>query len=191
MTYALQSINHLLITCNDMQETLPFYQDVLGMKVVATAGGATQADKQAKLLWDKTVGSIDHITRTKVRRLYFLEFGQTQLAIVEIPDHSPKPQRSVFLPWLWPGADAPGAPTHFDHIALGVESREAVLWFQERLRAHGTPVSEIEEANGRLHSIYFYGPNGVPLEIAAFNRDAPPVTSAFRDPDPVPALRMA
>ncbi|MFT4011849.1 MAG: VOC family protein [Paracoccus sp. (in: a-proteobacteria)] len=191
MSYSLNGINHLLITCRSMEETLPFYQDVLGMKVVATAGGSSQDSKTAKLLWDKSAGSIDHIPRTKINRLYFLKFGGTQLAIVEIPEWQPEDQRSVFLPLLWPGAGAPGHPTQVDHLAFGVESREAVVWFQNRLREHGVPVSEIEESNGRLHSIYFYGPNGLPLEIAAFNPDAPPLTTTFRDPDPVPSLKVS
>lgn len=188
--YQLNGINHLLIACRSMQETLPFYQDILGMKVVVTAGGASQTRKESTLWWDKSNGPIDDIERIKVNRLYFLEFGQTQLAIAEIPDWQEKHEKPLFLPLLWPGAGAPTQPAPVDHLAFGVESREAVLWFQKRLRDHDIPVSELEESNGNLHSIYFYSPTGLALEIAAFNPNRAPAANRFNDPDPVPALRI-
>lgn len=190
--YKVKFYHHMAVPCRSIEETLPFYQDVLGMQVVATIGDASGDDKYSQIWYDKSGGPIDDIEKHHITRMYFLRLGDdpnsSQFALAELPDWDEKQEPSVFLPYLWPGAGKPGQPSRVDHLSFGVESRAALEWFRERLIAHGHPVSEIEES-GRWHSLHFYGPNGFPLEMSAWKDDMSVKPGHFSDPNPVKALR--
>lgn len=66
-------------------------------------------------------------------------------------------------------------PRKMDHLALNVDSLADLKAVQKRLRDNGWPVSEIQdlEQSPFVKSIYFYDPNGVPLEVATFNFGGP------------------
>jgi len=190
MTPKITGINHLVLVCKDMEETLRFYRDLLGLKVKATLPGS----KQRQTGWATEQGAPE----SDLRRLYFLEMEDGSIiTFAEIPDDRTKADQSLFLPNFWPGKGTPpGIPKKMDHLALNVETRADLGWFQQRLKSNGIEVSEIEERPSNpkfVKSIYFYDPNDVPLEIATWDWGDPEWEGVkdedfFTDPDPVPSL---
>lgn len=170
----ITGFNHVVLLTNDMDQTVRFYRDLLGLKVKATVGGE-----------DRTL-----------RRFYLFELGNGDcLGFFEFPGEDTAADAST-LPQFWPDAGkTAGAPRKLDHLALNVENLAALLEVQERLRARGVVVSEVLEVPGPIcvKSIYFYDPNGIPLEIATWDLDDPKwqergPDAFFGDTDPVAAL---
>lgn len=152
----ITGINHLVFLCRDMDRSVRFYRDLLGLKIVRS----TPAEKGFELQ-------------------YFFELGNGELfSLYQMGSTVDSPQPPV-VNILWPGADGtpPPAPEKCDHLAFNVDTMEELLWFQRHLREHGVEVSEIfGEAIGTGFlpgRIYFYDPDGNPLEIATTAVDDP------------------
>lgn len=186
-------INHLVLLVRDMEESLAFYRDLLGLRVAKSVGPFVLDD-------GRTIG-----------RNYFLEMGHaTFVGLVEYSAAIP-PRESIWpsalnnrtpMP-LWPGQQgSPVDPEKFDHLAFDVESLDDVRWFRQWLIANGVEVSEVvdyvEPSGARfVKSIYFFDPSGNPLEIASFDRTDPSWEAQlqrelwFQDPDPPASLFAA
>lgn len=185
----ITGINHLILFVRDLTEAIHFYRDVLGLKIIKTLP-AFQADGE------EAIG-----------RNYFFQMGDgSMIGLTEYPSVA-EPSPSVFnsspidesVGQLWPGKRRPPSnPQKVDHLSFGVESRADLFWFQERLRANGTEVSEVidfVEASGAqfVMSIYFFDPFGNPLEISTFDLADPAVEDrlkrdlwyADREPPPI------
>jgi catechol 2,3-dioxygenase-like lactoylglutathione lyase family enzyme len=187
-------INHIVLITNDMDATVHFYRDLLGFKVVRTNPPRDLPDG------------------IEMQRQYFFEFPNGELfSFYEVKDTA-LPNQSIYAD-LWPDPEkplpGPGRPHKLDHLAFDVATVEDVVWFQERLKAHGVAVSELVDrkpgaadktasnvsfSTKFVASIYFYDPSGIPVEIATLDRGSPEwegydFTTWFRDPDPVPSLR--
>ena len=128
--------HHLAWVTHDVEKTVDFYTRVLRMPLVNAV-----AD--------------DHIPSTGEPHPYihiFFRLGDgSTLAFFEAP-----------------GVPRFEAPTHpanvaFNHVALGVADRAAIRTWRDWLRACGVDV--IEHDHGIIHSLYFFDPNGVRLEI--------------------------
>jgi catechol 2,3-dioxygenase-like lactoylglutathione lyase family enzyme len=160
-----RGINHLALVTNDMDKTVRFYRDVLGMPLVAATGNAP--------------GGYPY-------RHYFFEIGQgNTLAFFE-----------------WKGAEGfhkpaglpVSGPVQFDHVSFDVETEEALIELQTRLRNAGVEVTHVVD-HKFIHSIYFHDPNGTALEASVWITDPTgrepqygnPVL--FQDREPVPALK--
>ncbi len=183
---SITGFNHVVLVTNDMDKTVRFYRDVLGLKVKATVGVTTRPP-----------GLIGRRSGDAWKRLYFFELGNGDtLAFVEFPGKDTRSDASYFQ-GVWPqGGRRVRAPRKMDHLALNVDTRKDLAAFQTRLREHGFQVSEIQELGGSpfVKSIYCYDPNGIPLEISTFDVRDPagrdrPEKAWFADPEPVPALR--
>ncbi len=136
-----QGVNHLAMVTNDMEKTVRFYRDVLGMDVVGTIGGE--------------VGG-------KPMRHYFFSLGTGScIAFFEWTD--------VELPASKPSGE-PASGRQFDHVSIGVESEEDLLGLQKRARAAGVPASDLVD-HGAMRSIYFEDPNGISLEFSVWMQD--------------------
>ncbi|MDB5857567.1 MAG: lyase-like protein, partial [Ramlibacter sp.] len=61
---------------------------------------------------------------------------------------------------------SPNTPAWVNHISFRVDSKQALLDMKARLEAHGTEVLGITDHH-IFHSIYFFDPNGVRLELTA------------------------
>ena len=191
MAPVITGINHLVLVCKDMEETLHFYRDLLGLRVKATLPG----NRQRQTGWATAQGAPE----SDLQRLYFLEMQDGSIiTFAEIPDEKTWADQSLFLPNFWPGKGIPPeTPKKMDHLAFNVETRADLEWFEKHVRMKGIEVSEIEERASNpkfVKSIYFYDPNGVPLEIATWDWGDPEWGSVkdedfFTDPDPVPSLR--
>lgn len=181
-------INHLVLLTQDMDASVRFYRDLLGLRVVRTNNGE---------LLDNGI---------MLERQYFFDLGNGELfSFYEVKDCA-LPNRSI-IPNLWPEPPQPvrdaAPPSKFDHLAFDVPRRDDVVWFHERLRAHGVPVSEVvdrkrhpdmPDTNKFVSSIYFFDPSANAVEIATLDRGSPEwrgydYSEWFRDRDPVPALR--
>ena len=161
-----KGINHLAMVTGDMEKTVRFYRDVLGMPLVATTGNRPDLYPY---------------------RHYFFALGQgNTIAFFEWPGMLEEFHKPA-------GAPASGR-VQFDHVSFNVESEEALLELKARLEQNEVEVTRVVD-HRIIHSIYFTDPNGIALEASYWLND-PTVREAdysdpelFADPDPVPSAR--
>lgn len=189
----ITGINHILLVCQDMNRTVDFYVNVLGLTVKGTSQGTLTS---AGLEGAKASSEMPRVTRT----YHLITEDGTDIAFSELPDMDTQADGSLFVPSFWPGAfRRPLRPSKVDHIALSVRSRADLLTIQGRLRDRGIEVSDLIERPPSadspmfVKSIYFYDPDGIPLEVASWDRGDPAWAlhddaAYFRDPDPVPSM---
>ena len=138
---AYQGIHHLALATNDMDKTVRFYRDILGMELVATTGNRPG----------------------RSYRHYFFKLGPQQtVAFFEWPgmlDEFHKPA----------GMPARGQ-VQFDHVAFGVETVADLEKLQHELRSKGVEVTEVID-HTICKSIYFTDPNGIALEASTWTQD--------------------
>lgn len=112
-TVTYRGVNHLALVTTDMEKTVRFYRDVLGMKLVGTTGGAQDYPY----------------------RHYFLSLGPgSTIAFFEWPDVELPPRKDSGIP---------ATGRQFDHVAIGVDSEDDLAAAQDRLRAADVDVSEV------------------------------------------------
>ena len=138
MSIELKRIHHVAYRCNDAQETVEFYQRVLGMKFVLAIAenkvpSTGEPDPYMHVFLDAGMGNI--------------------LAFFELPN-SPKM-----------GKD-PNTPEWVQHIAFELADVDALLEAKKIVEDEGLDV--VGPTNhGIFKSIYFFDPNGHRLELAA------------------------
>ncbi len=157
-------IHHLALVTDDMDKTIRFWRDLLGMRMLAATGDGTN------------------------RQYYF-----------EISDNS------ILSFFEWPQAVNPeekdhGVPTSkplaFDHVAIGVPDRLALLAVKQILEDAGFWVSHVVD-HGFIQSIYSFDPNRIPIEFCTdvkekslrkilrmSDRKPGPVAAEGHDPQP-------
>jgi catechol 2,3-dioxygenase-like lactoylglutathione lyase family enzyme len=173
----ISGFHHVVLLCRDMDRTVHFYRDLLGLRIVRTSP-----------------------TQRGYERQYFFELGNGEMfSLYQMSTVSENPEPPI-VSRLWPGKAAPAdRPQKLDHLAFKVETREELEWFHARLTEHGVPVSDIKpDPPGQRFlpgRIYFYDPDGNPLEISCDEPADPSFWDGFdrvewlMDHDPVPALR--
>ena len=161
--FELRGINHLALVCRDMAETVAWYEDVLGLKLVKTLelpGGRGQH--------------------------FFLDMGNgvDGIAFFWFPD-APEGVRGESIQ----GRDGRSAIGSVNHIAFDVPP-EKMDEYRDRLLAKGVRVTEIiNHANSLdgghkpvydatadngdvfIRSMYFRDPNGTMLEFASWTKE--------------------
>jgi catechol 2,3-dioxygenase-like lactoylglutathione lyase family enzyme len=181
----ISGVNHVVVPTSDMQRTLDFYTDVLGLELAATVG--TGDASQVMVPGQQVPVGGDW------KRIYFFDLGGgSMLGFLEFPGLDTTPDPSYFQE-LWPGGRESGpAGQKMDHLAFNVESLDDLLYFQRRLREHGYGASDVNayEASPFVKSVYFYDPNGLSLEIATYDRadtrwEARTPEMLFADPEPL------
>ena len=134
-------IADVALVTNDMEKTVRFYRDVLGMSVVVTY--ALEINGQ------------------RIRH-YFFKLGQAScLSFFEWPGVE-LPERK--------DAGIPANRRQFDHVTIGVDSEETLIAIQKRVREAGIQASDIVD-HGFARAIFFEDPNGISLGFAVFTRD--------------------
>jgi catechol 2,3-dioxygenase-like lactoylglutathione lyase family enzyme len=141
------AISHIAICTRDMEKSLAFYRDILGMKVLfvgetdPTEGGRLHNYQQAR----------------KSRRRVSLSFGAGKKPTLTITGHA--------------GEDIAGAPLKLDqlgitHFSFTVPDAEALM---EALLAKGVPLAGPREAftnaQGRVRSFYVHDPGGILIQF--------------------------
>lgn len=145
MTLPLKGIHHSAYRCRDAETTRAFYEDVLGFPLAAA------------LAFDEEPGS--GIKQPFVHIFFKMPDGN-YIAFFDAPDTVTKHSFKV--------------PHGFDrHVAFEATSHAAMLDFKTRLEAANRPVFGPIN-HDFVQSIYFWDPDGLPLEITArvANHDA-------------------
>jgi catechol 2,3-dioxygenase-like lactoylglutathione lyase family enzyme len=140
-TLTFQGVGHLALVTNDMDKTVRFYRDVLGMRLVGTLGN--QRD------------GLEY-------RHYFLSLGPgSTLAFFEWPDAEMPPRKD---------SGVPASGRQFDHVSLAVASEDDLLAAQQLLRDADWDVSDIVD-HGIVRSVYFEDPNDISIELSVWTAD--------------------
>jgi catechol 2,3-dioxygenase-like lactoylglutathione lyase family enzyme len=168
----LTGLNHVMVICEDMDTSINFYVNILGLKVKATT--------------ETTMSPSDLESRGQrnTTKLYFLEMPSGTMLVLGQTGKNETPPSSTAIDYYWPGQRLPftGA-NRLDHIAFNVEDVATLRSFHQRLIEHGIDVSEVvvRETTPRfVKSIYFYDPDGTPLEVATWDL-ADPAWDEHRD----------
>ena len=111
-------------------------------------------------------------------RHYFFRFGDNQVAFFEYAGASVMEQK-------FPGVRT-DKPLGFDHVSFTVDSVEELFAYKDKLEAAGVHVHGAVD-HGFIWSIYFYDPNGIPLELSweLMEVTAPP---AVAEEQPMPIV---
>ena len=140
----VQGLHHFAWRCQDAEETRHFYEDLLGLPLVH-------------------VIKKDHVPSTgeycPYVHIFFRMKDGSHIAFFDLGDGT------AALP-------SPNTPPWVNHIALRVAGREDLLAMKSRLEAHGVYVVGITDHDGYIHSIYFFDPNGLRLELTVEVADA-------------------
>jgi catechol 2,3-dioxygenase-like lactoylglutathione lyase family enzyme len=156
--FEIRGVNHLALVCKDMAETVKFYRDVLGMPLIKTLdlpGGMGQ-----HFFFD--IGNGDSLA-------FFWFKGA--------PERAPGISSPQSLPTQGSLVTAHGS---MNHIAFNVPL-ETFDEYVERLKAKGVEVSPVLNHDNSprqisetvtedvfVRSVYFFDPDGVCLEFAAW-----------------------
>ena len=133
-------VDAALVT-NDMDKTVRFYQDVLGMSVAVTF--AMDIDGQ------------------RVRHYFFSLGSSAYLSFFEWPGVELPPRKD---------AGVPASGRQFDHVTIAVDSEKELLEIQERVRAAGITAGDVVD-HGFARVIFFEDPNGITLAFAVMKQD--------------------
>jgi catechol 2,3-dioxygenase len=141
------AISHIAICTRDMEKSLAFYRDILGMRVLfdgptdPTEGGRTHNYQQVR----------------QSRRRVSLSFGGDKKPTLTITSHA--------------GEEITGQPLKLDqmgitHFSFTVPDTEALL---QELLAKGVPLggprAAFTNAQGRVRSFYVHDPDGILIQF--------------------------
>jgi catechol 2,3-dioxygenase-like lactoylglutathione lyase family enzyme len=158
--FEIRGVNHLALVCKDMARTVEFYRDVLGMPLTKTI--------------DLPGGMGQH---------FFFDIGNgDSLAFFWFPN-APEAHPGVASPQALPGRGSMiTAHGSMNHIAFDVPAEQFDAYV-ERLKAKGIAVSPVMNHDNSpaqvsatvtpdvfIRSIYFFDPDGVCLEFAAWTK---------------------
>jgi catechol 2,3-dioxygenase-like lactoylglutathione lyase family enzyme len=172
--FELRGVNHLALVCKDMARTVDFYSNVLGMpltKTIELPGGMGQ-------------------------HFFFDMGGGNALAFFWFPE-SPEQAPGVASPARMVGegsiATAHGS---MNHVAFDI-APEKMEEYRERLEAKGIEVTAIVNHDNSpmqvsetlsddvfVRSMYFFDPDGILLEFAAWTREIGPDEAQLRGVGP-------
>jgi len=159
--FNLRGINHLALVCKDMQRTVDFYSGILGMPLIKTI--------------DLPGGMGQH---------FFFDMGHgDSLAFFWFPG-APEAAPGVGSPdtgaFFEPGAELTTAHASMNHVAFDVEP-EKMEEYRQRLVDAGikvTPIINHDNSPSQVskdwtddtfvRSMYFFDPDGILLEFAAW-----------------------
>ena len=141
---SLRGVHHLALNTDDMQMTIAFYTEVLGMPLIhamrVPPGLGTGEGNRGNPPYENL-------------RHYFFDMGNdSTLAFFELPK----------------GAEELGNRNNvaaMQHVAFATDAAGATALLA-RLTAHGVANSGPIESFTNLHSVYFFDPNGIRLEFA-------------------------
>jgi len=168
--FELQGINHLALVCQDMARTVEFYRDILGMPLIKTI--------------ELPRGMGQH---------FFFDIGNGDaLAFFWFAD-APEAQPGVASAKRGP-LPGPSAHGSMNHVAINVPA-DRIHEYYRKLKAKGIECSRIVNHDDSpmqaslemtpstfVRSIYFYDPDGIALEFAAWTRELPQERDVIHEP---------
>jgi catechol 2,3-dioxygenase-like lactoylglutathione lyase family enzyme len=158
--FELGGINHLALVCSDMQRTVDFYTNVLGMPLIKTV----------------------ELPNGMGQHFFFDCGGGNAIAFFWFPD-APDKVTGVTHPGVLPGrGDISSAISSMNHVAFSIPV-DKFDEYRERLIAKNVQVGRVvfhddspstiaTEMNDSVYvgSLYFLDPDGILLEFAAWTR---------------------
>ena len=134
----IQQLHHYAYRARDAEETRHFYEDILGLPLYHII----QSD------YVPSTGEYCPYTHFFFRLqdgsfIAFFDLGDDQAAL-----------------------PSPNTPLWVNHISFRVDSQQSLRDMKARLEAHGIEVLGITDHH-IFHSIYFFDPNGIRLELTA------------------------
>lgn len=172
--FDIRGVHHLAIVCKDMARTVEFYRDVLGMPLVKTLD--LPGGKGQHFFFD--VGNGDSLA--------FFWFPDAPEAVPGVSAPAALPRRGSFV----------SAHGSMNHIAFNVPA-EKFEEYRQRLIDKGIDATEIanhdnsetqiaQDVNDDVYvrSVYFFDPDGVCLEFAAWTMKDEGFTAADVAHDP-------
>ena len=159
--FEIGGVNHVALVCSDMARTVDFYSNVLGMPLVKTL--------------ELPDGMGQH---------FFFDIGNGDtLAFFWFPN-APAAAPGVASASSLPGrGDLDTAVGSMNHVAFGVPA-DKMEEYRERLKAKGVQCTGIanhddspSQVSREMHdgvflrSLYFFDPDGILLEFAAWTRE--------------------
>ncbi len=162
--FELSGVNHLALVCRDMARTVEFYRDTLGMPLVKT---------------------ID--LPNDIGQHFFFDIGNgDSLAFFWFKD-APPPAPGVAAPAALPGeGDLTTAIGSMNHVAFNVPA-DRIDGYVAGLRERGIECTEVMMHDDSqwgvaqtmhpgvfVKSVYFFDPDGICLEFAAWTRALTP-----------------
>ncbi|MCC6007552.1 MAG: VOC family protein [Rhodobacteraceae bacterium] len=134
----IKGLYHYSFPCRDGEETRRFYEDILGLPLVA----CMQADV------------VPSTGEMKPYAHFFFEMGNgSYIAFFDLGENQ--------MPLA-----SPNTPDWVMHFAVEVDSVDDVLAMRQRLKDHGVETTDIVDHHF-IKSIYFFDPNGLRLEVTA------------------------
>ena len=133
----VNGLHHIAYRCRDAEETRRFYEDLLGLPLV-------------HVVREDTVASTGE--HCPFIHLFFELTDGSCVAFFDLGDGQ------AVEPW-------PNTPRWVNHLALRVESAAKVDEAKRRLEQAGVEVIGPVSHDGFVHSIYFFDPNGIRLEL--------------------------
>jgi glyoxylase I family protein len=134
----IQQLHHYAYRAKDAEETRHFYEDILGLPLYH-------------------IIQSDHVPSTGEYCPYTHFFFRLQdgsfIAFFDLGNDE------AALP-------SPNTPLWVNHVSFRVDSQQALLDMKARLEANGIEVLGVTDHH-IFHSIYFFDPNGVRLELTA------------------------
>lgn len=183
--FDIRGVNHLALVCSDMARTVAFYRDVLGMPLTKT---------------------ID-LPGNKGQHFFFDIGNGDSLAFFWFPD-APKAEPGVAAPAHLPTRGTiTSAHGSMNHIAFNIPAEKFDAYHQ-RLKDKGVDVTRIFNHDNSptqssdtitddvfVRSMYFFDPDGVCLEFAAWTKalgpedvkHAPMTAAGVRDMSMLPS----
>lgn len=132
----INGLHHFAYRCRDAGETRHFYEDILGLPLV-------------HLVRAETVPSTGEYC--PFVHLFFKMRDGSHIAFFDLGDNVK-------------AEPSPNTPAWVNHLALAVSSIEELREAKSRLEAAGIPILGITD-HKFIHSIYFFDPNGIRLEL--------------------------
>jgi catechol 2,3-dioxygenase-like lactoylglutathione lyase family enzyme len=170
--FDIQGVNHLALVCKDMAKTVDFYTNVLGMPMTKTI--------------DLPNGMGQH---------FFFDIGNGDgLAFFWFPN-APEAAPGVSSAKALPGQGSiVSGHGSMNHIAFNIPA-EKVDEYHEKLLARGVQCTKVvnhDDSDRQIsadvspstfvRSIYFYDPDGICLEFAAWTRPLDPKIDVKHEP---------
>ncbi len=134
----LNKLYHFSYPCRDGEETRAFYEDVMGLPLVACMSAERvpstgEFRPYAHFFFEMKDGSY----------LAFFDLGRNEM---------PQP--------------SPNTPDWVMHFAMEMDSVDDVMKMKARLNAHGVETTDVVD-HDFINSVYFFDPNGLRIEVTA------------------------